>query len=463
MKNLSRSPFYISLVILAAISLSGAVCKGGSSAAKDKLAQPVALVWWGVNSNSAATNEIINDYKNLHPNISVNYRQFRPEEFETALLRALAAQKGPDIITLPNSSLRAWQDYLEPLPPTITLPFIQMTGFIKKEPEAVLQTGNTMTLDALRETFVDVVPQDVIIDNKIYGLPLNLDTLIVYYNRDLLNAAGFAQPPATWTEFKEAVEKITRINKQGRLLQNGVAMGEADNVTYAADILTALMLQNGTQMTDPSGTRATFNQQTQQGGEAYSPGADAVRFYTDFANPSKETYSWSREEPQVLKAFASGKLGFMFGYWRDYNTIKTQTPGINLNVANFPQIDNTTRPTYYANYFVQAVTKQSKYLNEAWGLLHFVARAEEAEKYLNSAKQPSAHRQFYQTQTQDQELALPAKQLLTAKSWYHGFNPKEAEKTMLELIRQVNSGTTISQALEFAAQKVTQTLFKTSL
>jgi multiple sugar transport system substrate-binding protein len=463
MKNLFHKPLYISLLILTTVSLSGAVCKGGSTEAKNKLAQPVALEWWGTNSNSAAVNEIINDYKNLHPNISVNYRQFRPEEFETALLRAMAAQKGPDIITLSNSSLRAWQDYLEPLPATITLPFIQMTGFIKKEPEAVLQTGNTMTLDNLRENFVDVVPQDVIIDNKIYGLPLSLDTLLIYYNRDLLNAAGFAKPPATWTEFKDATEKITRIDKQGRLLQNGVAMGEANNVLYAADILVALMLQNGTKMIDSSGTRATFNQQTQQGNETYSPGADAVRFYTDFANPSKETYSWSKEEPATLKAFASGKLGFMFGYWRDYNTIKAQTPGINLDIANFPQIDNTTRPTYYASYFVQAITKQSKYVNEAWGLLHFAARAEEAQKYLSSAKQPSAHRQFYQTQVQDPNLGLPAKQLLTAKSWYRGFNYKEAEKAILELINQINSGTTITQALEFAAQKVTQTLYKTSL
>ncbi len=446
---------YASLLLLTVFTLAGLGCKQPFTAAK------VTLEWWGTTTQPVGVSALIADYHAIHPNISVTYRVVRPEEFDQTLLRALAAGTGPDIITLPNTSLRAWQDYLSPLPGTLTLPFLELTGVIKKEPTASLKTVPTMTLSAIQDLFVDTVPQDVVIDGQVYGFPLNLDSLLMFYNRDLLNAAGYATPPATWTDFKNAVQKITRIDKQGHLLQSGAALGEAGNVPYAADILGALMLQNGTQMI--TGTRASFDQPITVGGVSYAPGVDAVRFYTDFANPSKETYSWSKDEPSAWQAFANGTLGFTFGYWRDYAGLKASSPHVTVGVATFPQIDGTTHPAYLASYAVQAVTKQSQYQSEAWGLLHFMARTEEADKYLTASRQPSAHRQFYQTQLQDPELGTPAKQLLTARSWYRGYNPRVADNALLDLIRRVTTGTDITQALNFAVQQVSQTLTKVAL
>ncbi|PIP29532.1 ABC transporter substrate-binding protein, partial [Candidatus Kuenenbacteria bacterium CG23_combo_of_CG06-09_8_20_14_all_36_9] len=42
---------------------------------------------------------------------------------------------------------------------------------------------------------------------QILGLPLSLDTLTLFYNRDHFNAAGLIQAPSTWQEFNEAVIK----------------------------------------------------------------------------------------------------------------------------------------------------------------------------------------------------------------------------------------------------------------
>jgi multiple sugar transport system substrate-binding protein len=444
-------------LLLASLSLAGIGCKQPFTAA------PVSLTWWGTAPLPAGAKILMDDYRAVHPNITIRYRQVRPEEFDQTLLRALAANQGPDIISFPNTSLRSWQDYLSPLPATLTLPFLELKGVIKKEPTATLQTVPTMDLRTMQDLFVDAVPTDIVIDGKIYGFPLNLDSLLLFYNRDLLNAAGFASAPQSWTEFKNAVQKITRIDKQGHLLQNGAALGTADNVPYAADILAALMLQNGTPMLDGGNTRATFNQPITVAGQTYSPGADAVRFYTDFANPSKETYSWSKDEPSAWTAFADGKVGFTFGYWRDYLSLKQNSPRVTVGIGNFPQIDNTTRPTYLASYDILSVTAQSKYQNEAWGFVHFAVRPEEAEKYLGGAKLPTAERQLYQAQAQDPDVGLPTRQVLTARSWYHGYNPKAAQGFFLELIRRVNGGTNIEEALDFAVQQVTRTLAKVTL
>ena len=68
----------------------------------------------------------------------------------------------------------------------------------------------------LRETFVDTAVADSVINNKIFGLPLSFDSLLLYYNRDLLNVADIPTPPLTWSEFSEAVTRLTKLDKQGK-------------------------------------------------------------------------------------------------------------------------------------------------------------------------------------------------------------------------------------------------------
>jgi ABC-type glycerol-3-phosphate transport system substrate-binding protein len=449
----------LSFLLLVTLSLLGFGCKGGDEDAQAAAAKPVKLNWWRVEGSRDDFAQLITDYQAIHPNISLNYRTIRPEEIEQTLLEALASGTGPDMVSLPNTYLHAWQERLAPLPANITLAMIEESGLIKKERKAVLKTTPTLNLRALRDNFIDVVADEAVINGKIYGLPLAVDSLMLFYNRDLMNAADIPIPPATWTDFKEAVQKMTRIDKQGSLQQNGTALGEADNVPYAFDLVSALMLQNGTPMVSSTGDQATFQQEvTDKNGETYTPGQDAVRFYTDFSSPGKETYSWSREESPAFQAFAAGKVGFVFGYWRDLATLRRLAPQIKLGLANFPQIDQASRPTYYASYYLETVTKQSKYPNEAWDFIQFITKPEQIGKYLIVAKKPTAHRKWVQTQLDDMDLSLPAKQILSARNWYRGFKPKAAENAFLNLIRQINNGADIKESLGFAAGQVNQTL-----
>jgi len=448
--------------LLAAVILTGFGCKGGSQKAK-QAAQPVTLNWWLVGRSSTEIEPLLNDYKSVRPNVSVNIRQVRSEELSDLLTTALADQRAPDIVSLPNSWLRMWQHRLAPLPPTLTLPYLELSGTIKKEPKWVLKEIESLDFRTLRSRFVDVVVDDVYINNQIYGLPLSLDTLLVFYNVDLLSSAQFPLAPKTWTDFKEAVQRITRLDKQGRLLQNGAALGTADNIPYAFDILSALMLQNNTPMMSDNNSRVTFDQPVTIQGQTYSPGMDALRFYTDFANPTKETYTWSADQPNAREAFASGRLGFIFGYWRDFATIKAMAPRVRLGVATFPQIEASLQTAYYANYYVETVIKQSQHQNEAWDLIQFITTPAEAKKYLAAAKLPTAQREFVTTQLNDIDLGVPATQVLTAKTWYRGYNITAAEKAFLTMIKQVITGTTFEEAMSFAVRQINSTLNRTSL
>ncbi|MDZ4229583.1 MAG: extracellular solute-binding protein, partial [Candidatus Veblenbacteria bacterium] len=415
----TRSPLKLLTLaaLLTALVLTGFGCKGGNKKAQEA-AQPVALNWWLVDNSQANVQELLTDYDQLRPNVSVRVRVVRVEELEQLLTQALADNNAPDIVSLPNTWLRGWQHRLAPLPPALTLPYLEMAGVIKKEPRWVLKSVPSLDLRTIKGRFVDVVVEDAYLDEQIYGLPLSLDSLVVFYNIDLLTAAQFPQPPTTWDEFKETSMGITRLDKQGHLLQNGAALGTADNISYAFDIVSALMLQNNTPMVNSSDSRVAFHEPVEVAGQSYSPGMDALRFYTDFAQPTKETYSWSAEEPTAREAFAAGRLGFLMGYWRDLNTLKVMAPRVRIGVSNFPQIEGSLQPAYYADYYLETVMKQSQHQAEAWDLIQFITTPQEVEKYLRAAQRPTAQRQFISQQLEDIDLAVPAAQVLSAKSWY---------------------------------------------
>ena len=455
-----RSVINISVLIftLTALLLAGFGCKGGSREAQEAAAKAVSLNWWRVGGSKQNFDILLNDYKKIRPNVSVNVSQIREEELESALIQALADGRAPDVVSLPNTWLRGWQHRLAPLPPTLTLPYLELTGTFKKEPRWVLKEINSLDLKSIKARYVDTVVNDVYFDSKIYGLPLNLDTLLIFYNVDLLTAAQFPEAPKTWNEFKEASQAITKLDKLGRLLQNGAALGTAENIPYSFDIVSALMLQNGTPMM--TGGSASFQKPISVQGESYSPGLDALRFYTDFANPSKETYSWSADQINAREAFAAGKLGFVFGYWRDLPNLKAMAPKIRIGLANFPQIEGSFQTSYYANYFIETVLKQSTHQTEAWDLIQFITTPAEAKKYLESAKQPTAQRELVTAQLADDDLGIPAAQVLTAKTWYRGYDFTSTQGVFQDMIKQVLVGTPIDQALSAAAERVTQTMRK---
>ena len=160
---------------------------------------------------------------------------------------------------------------------------------------------------------------------KIYGLPLSVDSLALIYNRTMLDNAGITKAPSTWLEVKEAVKKLTLQDDEGNIVQSGIALGGSKNINRTSDILSLLMMQNGTEMVDPTGRKIMFAETSPYSDDKnYRPGMEALRFYSDFAMPSKEVYSWNSAMPEASEAFVTGSLAMMLGYSYQLPIIRTQ-------------------------------------------------------------------------------------------------------------------------------------------
>ncbi len=420
----------------------------------------VSLEWWGVFDDESSYAGVISAYKQLHPYVTITYKKFRMEEYENSLIQAWARGAGPDIFALPNSWIGKFQanEFLTPMPASTRMAWYQISRplGIKQELTISYKAAPSITLNEVRNRFVSVVPQDVILQSKIWGLPQSMDTLTLFYNKDLLNYALITQPPSTWNEFIDIVPKLTILDSTGKIVQSGAALGTGNNIPRVFDIVSALMMQNGATMVDAKGKMAFANSAADNA--TSQPGLEALRFYTDFALPTKQVHSWDSQMPDALEAFIAGKTAFFFGYEYQRDIIKNQASKLNWSVGPMPQVD-PARPVYYANYWVQSVAKRSTHANEAWDFIQYLSRPDVVVKYLVTSGKTAALTSLVNVDIQDADplISTFAQEAVNAKSWYHGRDPGAAETAFANMVRAVTTGTqTLPDAITFASKEIEQ-------
>jgi multiple sugar transport system substrate-binding protein len=454
-----KNKVFIFFLLLTFLLTTGAGC---SSTVPPKSVKPVTLTYWRVYDDEDAFSAIISNYQKIHPYVSIQYKKFRYDEYEKELIDALAEDRGPDMFSVPSTWIREYQNKIVPLPAQVTLVYPTVKGSLKKTVIAELRTSPTLTLKDLKNNFVDVVYNDALLDvngvKKIYGLPLYIDTLAMYYNTDLFNNAGISEPPQYWNaEFQQDVKKLTKQNNQGNIVQAGVALGGSANVQRPQDILSLLMMQNGSVMMENGSV--TFQSVPQNSQQNYNPGMEALRFYTDFSNPAKDVYCWNGNLPYSLTMFEQGNLAMMFDYAYDLSVIKAAAPKLHFSVAKMPQIQGNAKQANYANYWMETVSAKSKNVNEAWDFIQFETSQNQVQNYLKTAKKPTALRALINSQVDDMDIGIFANQVLTAQSWYQGKGPLAAENAMQEMIDlTIKNVKDIGQIINQGANKVQQTI-----
>lgn len=329
--------------------------------------------------------------ENVHKNVTLHFQTVDAASYENRLLSALAAGEGPDIVMIRNRALPKLQKALSPVSPM------------------------QLTQTAFRNLFPQVAEEDFIENGRIYALPLYIDTLSMFYNRDLFDQAGITQIPKTWDDFRNAIPKLVSLDTRGQIVKSAAAIGGSKTTIDAAvDILNLLMLQTGVKMTDSDHRQATF-----AGSGAGSLGQQAFNFYLQFSNPNYSYYTWNDSQPNSIQSFASGKTAIIFDYHAKKSEIKKRNAFLNFSDAPMPQPAGATVDINYADYWGLAVSKQSRNANWAWDfILYAVTSPDNAAAYAAAINQLPALRPLIANKFANTEFAVQAKQALTARSWY---------------------------------------------
>lgn len=428
MKKIQNSIFYRAIALLLLTSLLGGTLGGcfKKPVAETKVAgKPVELVYYKLFDDEDIFSPLISQYQTLNPNVKIKYRKFTdPDEYYRTILNELAEGQGPDIISVPNYWLKRNARKLSPIDPAMYSP------------------------EKFAETFVSVAEKDsVFVDpkdgvRKVFGFPLAVDTLALYYNKSFYEdrVPSRGRPAPTWDEFKDDVYKLTKEdNSFERFELAGTAMGRADNIARAMDILYLLMLQYKAVLYNSDLTEANFAGQNAvtASGASINPVTEALNLYTSFGLSTQKNYSWNEymvdaDSPvKEVETFARGKVATIFGYSYLYPQIKAEIDQLKqqkvktidfsvVKTSPVPQVNNpdtsTEKRDAFANYFVETVGRNCENPDVAWDFLAFITTKDNASYYNQKTNRPTARRDLIEDQMKDPVYGVFAEQVGYAES-----------------------------------------------
>ena len=353
--------------------------------------QQTEINFWGTDPETTIR-QLINEYTKVNKSVRIAYREFKEENYEKELINALAGGKGPDILMFRNTWLPKHRDKISPVNETVLniSQFRQYFPTVAEQDFTLQETSNEKTV------------------TKIYSFPLYIDTLALIYNKDVFDAKAVVSPPKTWKEFQGIIPKLRELNEFNQLIKPAAAIGGSEkSIDNASDLLSLLMRQFGSEMTD------------RYKGVSLGPkGLDAFNFYIQFANASNQYYTWNDNLNNSIDLFSQGTTGIIFNYASKINLIKEKNPFINLGVSLMPQFSSSSQPVNQANYWGLSVSKQSKNQTLAWNFLFYLILDQNiSEQYLTISKRPPALRTLIQKYLNDPDLGVFAEQALSARSW----------------------------------------------
>jgi len=419
MKFSTKQIIVIIIVIVIVLFVVSAITIGR----KPIVQKEITLTIWGVNDSKEVLRPVFEDFQKKYPKIKIEYSKFDEADYETSLINALAANKGPDIFMLHRSWLGKHQD--------------KVFAFDKTK----------ISLTKLRELFPWVAEQDFYDGQNIYALPLYIDTLALIYNKDIFDAAGIAIAPTTWQEFKILIPQLRKIDpKTNAILRAAGAIGGSKaSIHNASDILNLVMMQSGISFPKNASERLSFSLKAEE----------LLSFYVEFANPKTLVYTWNDGFSQgSLEAFSNEEVAIIFDYQSNLKILKKKNPYLSIGVSPMLQFD-LDKPVNFANYWGLAISNKSK--NPAASqdfILSFAANETNSQTYSQSSGRPPALRKLISQYQDDPNLGVFAKQVLSARSW-HQQDYKFINQVFSDMIESVLIGKlSIKDALETAENKI---------
>lgn len=385
------------------------------------------LTYWGVWEDKSTMQRVIADFEKENPNIKVDYIKQDQNQYRERLITRINNGSGPDIFRFHNTWLPQIYNILLPLP------------------------GEVVQKKDFQKWFYKVSAIDLAKNGAIYGIPFGIDTLSLFTNTEIFQAAG-AAIPTTWEDFGKTAKALTVKDESGKIKTAGAALGTFDNITHAPDIISLLFLQNGVDLLNLSSTSQNA--------------VDAIVFYTQFAQGEDNVWD-SAFDPSLL-AFAKGNLAMYFGYSWDIFNIKALNPSLVFEVAPVPVLSN--RPLTIASYWAEGISLKSKHQKEAMLFLKYLTRKETEQKLFAEQSKTRAFGEPYARtdlaeSLKDNKLIYPfvsqasfaSSSFFASDTFDNGLN-SQMNNYLGNAIRSVFVNTSPQTAVETLSQGVTQVL-----
>lgn len=338
------------LIILFCFFLTGCVKKSNQTI--------IQFASWGSKSEVEIIKPILAEFEHENPDIKVEFVHI-PQNYFQKIHLLFASNLAPDVIFMNNLYLPIYanagvlQDLGE----------IASVGILSQPSDSMSHNGDS-------NIFFDKALDALSYNNKLYAIPRDVSTLVIYYNKDLFNKYGISYPNGSWTfnDFLAISQMITKdTNQDGKIDLWGTSF-EEDLLFY----LPYLMSEGGGVLSDDLKTSIINTPESKKG----------LGFYSDLRNKYHVAPTGAESASETMaQMFLQSKLAMhLSGRWL---VPKYRTDAkFDWDVVNFPAGDKGSIVPLDASGW--AIAKSSKHKKDAMRLIEFLASKESIEKFAKS-------------------------------------------------------------------------------
>ncbi|HSE35567.1 MAG TPA: extracellular solute-binding protein [Candidatus Paceibacterota bacterium] len=384
-------------------------------------AQGEVVIWGTLPDNGYLAGFFAEFNTKYQDSFKVTYRSFDPKTFDRQIIEALASGRGPDVVLLPHDLIIRYVDKIIPIPYT--------PQFGERE---------------FRNTFVQAA--DVyVLDGGMIAFPFSLDPLVMYWNRDLFANASLTSPPRFWEELPPMVPKLTKKDKNQNIVQSAVPFGEYVNVETAKDTIAMFLLQIGNPLVKRSG--AMWNM-TLMGDGTLPPNIQgdsvaAMRYFMNFSNPLKDTYTWNRSFESARTEFLNGNLAMYFDVASTYKILQQSNPHLNFDVAQVPlpcrRDDLQCSEITMARMHGLSVLKTSRNINTSFIAIQLLLDQENAKKFADGFDLPPVRRDLLAIRPPGAADAVFYDSAIRARTWLDP-RTEDSDRIFKDMVDNITSG-----------------------
>jgi multiple sugar transport system substrate-binding protein len=300
--------------------------------------EKVTITWstWGNPGELQRFQELNAEYMKLHPNVTIKFMPV-PSGYDDKILTQVAGGTAPDAFyageTLTRKLIK--QGKIEEMDP-----YLDNSSKLKKD------------------DFIPVLLEMAQKDGKTYGLPVDCNPVVLYYNADLIKSVGMKTPQEyydegqwTWDIFSQITSKLVATGKKGYILEN-----------WWGPFYTWLASNDGkVDAYSEDGKKYLLDSEKNM---------ETLKFLSDAINNGNITYAGSLPQGQGADAmFMSGQVGFTsFGRW----TVPIfKKVSFNWDVIPFPTKDGSKDPQSAIAQAFMVMNKSAKNKQAVWEFVEY--------------------------------------------------------------------------------------------
>ena len=239
-------------------------------------------------------------------------------------------------------------------------------------------TGMAMPLDdliaadgeegqAYIDDFLDGFMLDSYVDGKIYSIPFQRSTMVLFYNKDAFAEVGLdpEAPPETWEEVVEYGQKLTNENRYG--------VGLALNSGSAQWAFTGFCLQNsvnGENLMTDDGKQVLFDT---------PENVEALQFWLDLQNKYQIMAPGIVQWTDLPTQFLAGEVAMIYHTTGNMANIN-ENAEFEFGAAFLPGNKRVAAPTGGGNFYISNGISEER-VQAAWEFIKFATDTERAAQW----------------------------------------------------------------------------------